>query len=74
MYDADYSGECNPDSIRAYVYTKTTRGNPLDDIYEIDEYLVNGVDIYIYIYEVCKGYSVACIWYWLRQLFTEFLQ
>jgi len=50
VYDADYSGECNPDSIRAYVYTKTTRGNPLDDIYEIDEYLVNGVDIYIYIY------------------------
>ena len=47
MYDADYSGECNADSIRVYVYTKTARGNRLDDIYEIDEYLLNGVDIYI---------------------------
>lgn len=47
MYDADYSGECNADSIRVYVYAITARGNPLDDIYEIDEYLLNGFDIYI---------------------------
>ena len=57
MCDADYSGECNADSVRRYAYTKTSRGKPMDDNYEIDEYQLNGVGIY----EISKSYYVVCI-------------
>jgi hypothetical protein len=45
LCDADYSRGCDADLFRRYAYTKPSRGNPIHDIYEIDKYLFNGVDL-----------------------------
>jgi len=47
LYDADYSRGCDADLVRRYAYAKTSRGNPIHDIYEIDKYLFNGVYLYM---------------------------
>jgi hypothetical protein len=80
LYDADYSRGCDADLVKWYAYTKTSRGNPIHDIYEIANYLFNGVDLCMQLARAttplslcyCLTKQLQCIKYWLRKLCTNF--
>jgi hypothetical protein len=67
------SAALNADLVGRYAFTKTSRGNHINDNYEIDKYLLNGVEIYIYIYAVSKSYTPVCPYsgYWIAVLFLN---
>ena len=61
LYDADYSRGCDADLVRRYVYTKTSRWNPIHDIYEIDKYMFNEVDLCVQLARVTTPFVLMSI-------------
>ena len=59
LFYADYSRGCDADLVRRYVFTKTSRGNPIHDIYEIDTYMFNEVDQCVQLARATTPFALA---------------